>query len=315
MKYGEILSKSWKYLKKYKFLWLLGVLAGNSLSTSFYGGTNTSFNGGELEKIQDVNPINNTSEIVSASVKSVGKVLGENVSDSFTDQPAFWGLIFIVIVLLLIIAIYLSITSKGALIFSINGLEEGKTADLKSSWLLGQKFFWRRISFALIVFLLYLLPLMILSIPVIVLAVFDLAIPAIIFSVLLGLIFLAYSIYLSLFLPYGERILYLEKKTAYKALKAGYKTFNRNWRELVLIYLIILGITFAVGIALMTGMAFIILVLGVISFILYSISAILGIIIGSIFALIVFVALLIVGGGLSAYTSSILTMVYRSIKS
>jgi len=314
MKYSEILKKSWEYLKKYKFLWFLGILAGNSVGTSIYNGSGYRFDGQELEKIQDLNPIDATGEVVSASVNSVGKVLGESVSNTFSTQPVYFGILLAVIFIILLLIIYLSITSKGALVLSIDRLEEGKNASLKSSWTLGQKFFWRRLSFALLVFVVYFIPLLILSIPVLMLSIYEVWIPAVIFGILLFLIYLAYSVYLSLFVPYAERILFLDGKNAYEALKSGFKTLNHNWRELVLIYLIVLGITLAFGVALAIVSFFLLIIFGLISLFFYSLSTVLGIIIISVFGLAVFVALLIAGGGLSAYTSSVITMAYRSVR-
>jgi len=314
MKYGEILKKSWDYIKRYKFLWLLGILAGNSVGTSFYNGSNYQYGGEELQRFRDFDPINNTGEIVSASVNSVGKVLGESVTDTVSAEPLYWGIFLVVILVLILLAIYLSVTSKGALVHSIDKLEEGKAVNLKSSWALGHKFFWRRVSFALLAFVIYFVPLFILSIPVLILSIYEIWVPAVILGILLFLIYLAYSIYLSLFVPYAERILFLDGKNAYEALKSGLETFNHNWRELVLIYLIVIGISLAFGIVLAVTGFVLLIVFGLISLLFYSISSVLGIVVISILGLAVFLAFLIAGGGLSAYISSILTMAYRSVR-
>jgi len=314
MEYGKILIKSWQYLKRYKYLWFLGLLAGNSINSVFYSGNGSQPDLEQIDGLKKLNPLNSTGELVSANVERAGKVLGENISNSYTEQPLFWGTIVLIILVLLILAIYLSITSKGALVFSIDGLEDGKKMDLKTSWALGHEFFWRRVSFALLVFVLYFVPLLILSIPVIVLAVFEMVIPAVILGILLCLVYFAYSVYLSLFIPYAERILFLGGKNAYDALKSGLKTFNHNWKELILIYLIILGITLAFGIALAIVFFLLLVVLGLMSLLFYSISSILGIIVISILGIAVLLLFAIAGGGISAYSSSVLTMAYRSVR-
>lgn len=226
MNYSEILKKSWNYIIKYKYLWFLGILAGNTIGGTFYNGSSYQFEQPDLDNIKNYNPIESTGEVVRANVDSAGKVLGESVSNALSEDPVIIITIVLVVFFLVVLAIYLSLTSKGALVFSIDRAEEGKKIDLKSTWLLGQRFFWRRFSFALLVFFLMLVPLLVLSIPVTILAVYELVIPTIVLGLLLLLVFMAYAIYLSLLIPYSERALYLNKKSAYDSLIAGYKTFN-----------------------------------------------------------------------------------------
>lgn len=313
MNYGEILKKSWDYIKKYKFLWLLGLLASNCIGTTFYNGGSYHLDGGKLEDIKNIDPAGLTAEIVRANVDGIGKVLGESVSDVFNDDPLAVGVVAVVLLLLFILTIYLSITSKGALIFSIDRAESGKSISLKKTWLLGKKYFWRRLSLTLQFFVLFFVPLLILSIPIIILAVYELMLPAVIFGILMLLVFVVYSVYLLFFLPYSERELFLNKKSAYNSLKSGLRIFTNNWRELILVYLIMMGISFIAGVVLAVASLIAMVLLGIISFAVYAIFPALGLLVSGFFIIAIFISLAVAGGGLSAFTSSVFTLAYRSI--
>ncbi len=309
MNHLQILKDAFKLVKKNRYLWLLGILLGGFSGTNYF--FNFPWGGGDYEKIKNV-PTDNLASIVSANVRDAGSVLGDKISSSLTNAAAISLVVFALI--LILVLIYLTITAKGAMTWAIVKLSDGENFSLNDSWKKGHKYFWRRLSFAIIIFAIVVILIAALSTPVIILAIFELTIPAIILGIIFGLIFIAFCIYLGLFLPYSERILFLENKSVIDSLISGFKLFNKNWVNLLLMNLILIAIAIAAGFAIL--IAFLISGLFVfgIGALFYLANHILGYIIGGILAIALILFFVIVSGVLQAYNWSVLTLAYKSVK-
>ena len=309
MDYGKLIKKSFTLVWKNRFLWILGIFAGGSGVSFMNFGGYSGGGGGDWEEIKEGIPGDAAQSALDSS--SFGQVLGAQ-ADSIS---AVATIILIVLILALVLLLtYICITSKGALVLGAGELEEDKPATLGSSWAMGQKYFWRRLGMSLLVSLAILAALIILSIPIIVLAIFELTIPAIILGILFLIPFCLAILYFSLFFPYAERIFFLENKSVLNSLKEGFTFFNKNWMVAVLIYLISGGIGIGVGVAMFISFGIVGLILFGICALIFMASQVAAFVIGGIFALILIIALIYFSGALNSFNWTMITLAYEELK-
>ena len=303
MDYGKILKRSFDLVWRNRFLWFLGLFAGGSGVNLFnYSGNGSNFKWEDFKSV----PTNQAQSMVSNNFSEAGKVLGEKITSN-----DIWIIVLTVIgFLLLLTLIYLSVSAKGALTLSIATLNDEKKINLRGAWKLGHKFFWRRLSFAILLFALSVIPLIVLVIPVVILAIFNLVIPAVVLGIIFGLAYIVFILYIALVAPYAERILFIQNKKSLAALKLGVLFFNKYWKNITLVYLILLGVGFGVGMALF----FSTLICGLLAFgivaLISLVSHLVAIIFGIILALAILIALIILSGGVSAFSWSVITLTY-----
>lgn len=307
MNHLKLLKESYSLVLKHKYLWFLGIFLGGGVGSNFLNYSN-NYSPSEIKQ----NSSGDIASLVSANVKDAGQVLGDKISTGISN--AEWVIAAIFILLIILIAVYVSITAKGATTWATTKLHSGTKFGLRDAWKTGHKFFWRRLSFDIIVGASVLVIMAILAVPVILLAIFELVIPAVVLGILFGLAFFAFVIYLSLFLPYSERILFLENKKTTQAIFEGYRLFNKNWINLLLMYLIL----FAISIAVAIGIAFVFVISGLVVFgvgaAFYFINHVAGYVIGGLLGLLLFIALIVLGGAIQSFNWAVITLAYKEAK-
>jgi len=305
--YFKILKESFNLVFKHKYLWFLGLFLGGGIGSNY----SSYFSNWDSESFEQKYS-GNIISVVSANVKDAGQVLGEKVSANISNTE--WLFVTTIIILLIIALIYVGVTAKGAATWAVVKLQSGVKFDLKDAWDMGQKFFWRKLSYDIIICASMIVIIALLATPIITLAIFELIIPAIILGILFGLALIALLIYLSLFLPYSERVLFLENKKNFQAIFGGFKLFNKNWPNLVLMYLILLGINLLVAVSLI----FAVIMLGLIAFgigaAFYFINHITGYVIGGTLGLVILIALITLSGALNSFYWSAITLTYKEVK-
>lgn len=315
MNFSKIIKDSFRITIKHRFLWLLALIAGgSSFGSNLMNSSDTSsFN---TEKAREMFNLPAASDSAHNYIASKAHALSI-IADP--PPPANSEIVLIVLLailsLIMILAlIYIAITAKGALILSVADLAGEKESNFSSAWGQGHKYFWRRLSFGLLLFLFVIISIFILALPAIIFGVAGLTIPAIIFGVLAFLIFATGMIYLCLIIPVAERALFLNQHRPLEAMKAGHKIFKANWANFLILFLIIFGF----GIAFALAMVFVAVIPGLvillIGYLLYLITPVLGYIVGGMLALVLIVALVIICGAFEAFTSSILTLGYIEAK-
>jgi len=312
MIFSKIIKDSYRITIKHRFLWLLGILAGGTGVGSNAMNYNSNSGDFDIDKAKEMFNLPVASESASNFLSSHAHAASDKISNDYF----VCGLIVLgIIVLLIFLAlIYISITAKGAIVLSVSDLAEGKESNLKSAWGKGHKYFWRRLSFGLLLCLFVFLAVFVLALPAIIFGIAGLTIPAIIFGILAFLIFIVGMIYLSLIIPVAERALFLNQHRPTEAIKAGYKIFNTNWANFLILFLIIFGFGLAFAFAIMIALVVPGLVIFLIGYLLYLITPAIGYIIGGVLALALIIALIIITGAFEAFTSSILTLGYLEAK-
>ena len=307
MNHFKIVKESFRLVLKHRYLWFLGLFLGGGIGSSFYN-IPSNWNSNNFNHHNS----GNVASLVSANVKDAGQVLGEKIGSNINNTE--WLIAATLIILFIVLLIYLGITAKGAATWATVKLHEDKKFNLKDAWNTGHKYFWRRLSYDIIVGASILVIMAILATPIILLAIFEIFVPAIIFGILFGLVFVVFISYLSLFLPYSERILFLEDKKNFEAIFAGLKLFNKNWANIVLMYLLL----FVISIGTTIGIVIALLASGLIAFgigaAFYYINHVIGYVIGGTIGFAIIIALITFGGALKSFYWSVITLTYKEIR-
>lgn len=304
--FGNILKKSWQCVRKYKYLWLLGILTGGGLNA---GSNNINYIFDSSNQKQDWQSFWQNHNF--SQLSDTGKVLGAS------DYSLSTNMIITIAVLgfiLAVVFIYLQVTARGAIISAVDEINRGENFTLGQSWRAGHKCFWRILLYTLLLMLIMIIPLAVLAIPVAIMASIRWYVPAIIVGLVFALIFIVYAIYIALIVQYGERILVIENKGPWESFITGSKFFRMNWKNVLITYLINIAIAVVAGIAIVISSLIVFSVLFGIVYGIYFINLTAAIIVAIPFGLAVFAALLIIGGILSAFQSSFVTLSYKEIK-
>lgn len=314
MHWGEILEKSWNYIRKYKFLWGLGILA--ALTEGGLGFSN--YTGGSW-------PGDDSQEFGQ---------MADSVSGWVVANIDFIIITLAALFVIALIMLYLSYSARAGLIYSVNSLESGLPAEAMPqalqagkekltfavAFVAGQKYFWRFLGMTLLIALLNFAAAVVI-IGAIVAFVF-LALASLWFLIIIiplgillisALVFLV--IYLNLVLLLGTRALVIEDSGVIASLRAGKEIINDHFLQILLGWLINIGLGFAASLALAIVFVPVFIVLIIIGMGIYLVSKWTGVVIYAVpVGLATFTAFLVVAGIINAYFSAFWTVVYKKLK-
>ncbi|MEI8060957.1 MAG: hypothetical protein WCG99_01530 [Candidatus Berkelbacteria bacterium] len=305
MKWKEILLKAFEYIKKYRALWYLGILAalteGGSGSNFSSMKNSTSGNSGGL-----------TDTMQSSLLRA---------SDWVSNNQTEVIVIFLAFVLISLIILYISYSARAGLIHSIDKAESGgKKPEFHEAFHAGQKYFWRFLGLSL------LMALMIFAVAFVLvglIAIFIILVAAVsmwflIVAIPVGLLLVfgivLLAVYLGWILQLAFREVVIKEKSISAAFTGARELIHHNFTNVVLAWLIQAAVNLVAGIA----MAIVVLVIGGALFAIGvgiyfagGLSAVLAY--GSI-AIILFIALaLFISGIIAAYISTYWTIVYKNL--
>lgn len=309
MDYQKIIKRAFDLVWHNRFMWLLGLLAGGV--SVFQGGS--GFNSSDFEKLKNwQRSTPSGGSTAEASVKSAERVLGESLS-SLMSSTTFW-VVTIIVLTLVIISIYLHFTARGAIVRSAVELNDDKKLTLGEAWKFGGEYFWRVFIFSLVIAAITLLGLFVLVTPIVLLAIFGLSIAAIIFGVLFAITFFLFIIYLAFVAPYAERILILENKRALESISLGIRFFNKHWKQILILYLLLLAIGLVAGMAIAIVLIVPSLTLVFVGIVIYSINQVATFIYAFITLSVAFILFLALTGLINSFTSTTYTLSYLELK-
>ena len=301
MKWGEILRKSWEYIKHYKALWYLGILA--ALTEGGVSGNFGSSNSSWKPKQEDF------------------EKYGNQVSTWVQNHYTTLFIALLAIIIISIVILYVSYSARAGLISSVNALEESdKKPSFRAGFHSGRKYFWRFLGLtvlvALIIFALVFMAvfvagsLIVLSIGVS-LWFLILAIPFSLASIL-GII--ALVIYFNLLLQFAYRTIVIKNKKIIESINAAREIIRHNLSNALLAWLIEVAFYTAIAIGFLIAGLIIVTILAALGFAIYSgIGATFGWVYIGIVSLVALVAILILSGVINAYFSTYWTIIYKRL--
>ena len=300
MPWGEILKKSWNYIRKYRFLWWLGILA----ALTEGGASFSNYSGGKWST--------DVSQKIGQAADSVSRWTVANIDFIVIALAALFVIGLIIL--------YISYSARAGLIYSVNSLESGEEKlTFSSAFAAGQKYFWRLLGLTLLIALLIFLTIAILiglMIGFVLLTIVSLwfLIIVIPLGLILILALVVFCFYLNLILLIGSRDLVIKNNGVVAAFKAGQKLIRHNFAQILLGWLINLGLNLAVGLALALAVVIIGGALALIAVGVYFAAKWTGVIIYAIpVGLALLAAILVASGIINAYFSVFWTVVYRRL--
>ena len=296
MDYGALIKRAWEITKKYKFLWIFGILVGGapSIQIPITNFQYTVKDEGELEKVL-------TPEVL------------ESLKTFFVNNLNLILALAFVLFLIILILFILSIIFRGALIGTVGEIEKGQEVNFKKGFQVGSHHFWRILGLSILLFLLILLSLVILATPVALLASFKIYVLAIILGILFLLLYLIWTIFLNLSFQYALRFLIIGDFGIIQSIKQGFSLFRKFWKEILLVWLITLGLSIGLGIFAVIVVFVALIPLGLLGFVIYTLSQLGLWIYGTLAILALVIGISILSGAISTFLSSIWTLAYLEL--
>lgn len=289
MDYSDLIKQAFQISWKNKFLWYFGLFTGGMMIS--FPSFDYNFGQSDLSKFD--------------TLFSIGSLR----SFYFDHQLIIYILLGIVLSSSIIIWIF-SIISQGAIINGVYTISRNRSASFKSTFLAGWHNFWRLFILGILIILIYLITLAVCTLPILVLVLTGLTIPAIIIGILLVVIYIIFALVLSLCFNYSYRILIIEKTPVIKSINLGFVFFKKYWKNIALIFLISIGIGLVWALALIfCVLIFAGLLVGIGVLLYFAVKSYVWIYI--IIASIVFILpIIIVTAGYNTFISSLWTLSY-----
>jgi hypothetical protein len=249
MDYGELLRGAWRVTWRHKYLWLLGLFATEG-GCSMYSGSPTY-------------------NVDSGS----STIQGVDAADWFVQN---WPLLLTLILGFLLLALVfwvISMIATGGLVAGADSAYQRRSdAGLGAAWSAGTKAFWRLLGMYLLVFAIVVVAMVVIGLVVAVPLVVwasqgsEASAGAVVVIVLaiLGMLLLAIPIAVVawIVMNWATRSLVLDDTGPLTSLRAGWRVFRANLGTSILVWLIALGISIGVGIALIVPLIFLMVPIG-----------------------------------------------------
>lgn len=234
MPYWENVTRSFVIIWRHKYLWLLALFAGEG-----GGGSSVSYNQGTRSTYSTTTP--------TAAIQQATSWLGQHL-----------GLIIVIALAWLVVLIALFILAaicEGALIRGAAEHDAERPFDLGRAWSTGVHTMWLIVRFRLLLVALGLPAVLIVGGVIVggVIAAFShnvgAAVALIFLGVVLALALFVYFIYLSFLDRFGARTAILHQQGAVASLRGAHRLLFRRPGRSMLVWLLSIGVSIAVGIA------------------------------------------------------------------
>jgi hypothetical protein len=309
MQYMDIVWRSFRISWRHKYLWLIALFSGEggAAGGSFSGGGGGGGGGG-------------------GTVGGSGQVNGQVDTTAIQDQITrfltdYAGLIlvaFVAWVLLVVIFFLVAAICEGATIRASAEHDADRPWGLGLAWRAGLHTLWPIVRFRLILFALG-LPVLFLVIGLLVGTVLAIVnqnggavAPLILLGVVLVVAGIPYAIYLFFLDRLGSRTLVLEQIGARASIARGHRLLFKRFGRTLIVWLLSIAVGIAVGIV--TGIAFTVLFLPLFiigAFSTHNSGAIVALFV--VGGLLLFAISLVVGGFVSAQSSTYWTLAFRRL--
>jgi len=306
LNYGALISEAFWLTWRHRFLWFFGFFVGGGFY-SFNFNFPTTGPGGPRDGRRDA---------PSEGVEGLARWITENL-------VLFLVVMISLAVLIALVFIVLSMISQGGLIESVAALRRDETRRFASTWRAGVAYFWSVLGLK-VLFLLISLGLVLAVVAPLVLVSLAVFLSTDSFGLILLFVFFAglltIILFILVFVPLAIidqlalRELVLGGGRVVGSIKAGLDLFWRNLGKSLLIWIILIGLMFAVWIVLLI-VGFIlglVVFLPVLALLAADLTAV-AIAMGVVGALVLLVPFVVITGAIGAFGSSYWTLAYLQL--
>ncbi len=271
MDYGSLIRDSWNLTWRYRFLWLLGLLAGGAVgvpSGTGGGRGNVTWQAGSADLRQLPPELARTAESVAAWAVANAALLIAAAA---------------VAVLIGLTLLVLSFVAQGAMARATAELATGHESSLGSAWRQGIHLFWRYVGMWL------LLAVAAILVAIVVGALFALlagiagltanvaqlpavlaAIAIMVIGVPVAIVGIAVGIVATIVVAFAQRAIAVEDVGPMMALSDAWNLFRTHIGTSLLVWLVNVALSIGIGIAVALGAAVVLAVLGGVGFLVWS---------------------------------------------
>jgi len=217
MQYGEVLSKAWKIIWKYKVLWIFGILASLGTGGGGGGGGGSSYSSNDNSNFPQFDQYAN------------------QVENWVTQNWWVIGLIILAVVLLVLVMIVLSTFGRIGLARGAWLADEGKASlSFGELFAVSSPYFWRVILLAFLIFVMWLALMLMLIFPVIITAGLAMVCLLPVFCLLVPI-----SWMLNIVVEQAVVAIVGEDLGAMEGLKRGWEVFRAHIGEMLIMGLVL----------------------------------------------------------------------------
>jgi hypothetical protein len=306
MQYGQLTTRSFSIMWRYRYLWLLAILGGADVGTCG-GGFNGSVG----------NRTGGTTEGGTGSSSAAAQQVAQFIQDNL-------GLIVTLLVLVLVLALawfLLSCVTTGALVRASAEHDAERPYRLGLAWRAGLQTFWSILGLRLIGLALGLVVLAVIGLLVLlgVLAYGGGQSGALVAVVVVGVMFVIAlvpaAILAGIAFIVATRSVVLEQRGAVAALGRALRLLRARLGRALLVWLIQVGLGLAAAIAILIPLLIVVLVLGALVVgVGLAAGPVPAIVVGVPIGLVVLAALVVLGGMSGTYLSTYWTLAFRRME-
>ena len=354
---SKILKRSWQILWDYKVLWIFGFLLALTGSSGGSGGHGTGYSGNMGDMGQNMrNHAGWPGQFGNqAWAREFGAWATQNLSRFFDTQAhIFQSIVWIAVIILavcLVIGLILALVRYPAETAVIRMVDEHETSGMKVSFKQGWKLGWNRRAFRIwLIDLIIGAPILLICLgfaALVGVSIFNVvkyngyapAIGAMIGSLLLVILlflpFLLLFVLAGVVRQYIIRFAALEDIGVWESFAKGWKFFTKNFKNTLLIWLVLIGVGIAAGLAMMLAVIILVpayVILAIPGAIVAAIPAAIGYGITSLFSTMVwpwviaalvglpffftvaFAPVYLLSGWINLFGSSVWTLTFRQLK-
>jgi hypothetical protein len=318
MDYGRLIARAFQITFRYRFLWGLGILAaftegGAGFNIPNPGGFDHSWPGAS----HHYDRFSLSLQHFSFSVRSFFPSELFSRFGTFGLAELGLGLLVMIVLLALFLGLALfviSLMAGGGLIDSVAGIERREPVWFGRGFRAGYHAFWRIVAVGLLTGLAVLGALIVLSLPVVVLALTKHYWVAVGLGIVEFLIFLAIVIYLGILVMYARRIILIENGGVQASLSGAHQLIRRNLGPVLLVWLLTLAFAIGYAIAIVIALLVVLIPLGLLGWGIYAgLGQTATIVYAVIFGLLLLAGLVLLQGMMTAFNSSFWTLAYLEL--
>jgi hypothetical protein len=258
MDYGRLIAQAWATTWRYRFLWVLGILAGGGVGLPSFNsgsGTNWQLSPGEFERF---NPA------AAAAASDFSGWATANIPVLVAAGSAF--------VLLLLTLFVLSFVAQGGMAQATADLAIGRPTSFGGAWHAGLRLFWRYVGLWLLLIAAAIGLAIVTGAVVGTLFVFgQQPAVAVALGVLAGLAVLVLAIPVSITVAFAQRAIAVEDVGPLDALRIGMQLLRAHLGDSLLAWLVNIGLAIGSGIVLLVAVVGVLLALGGVGALIWSI--------------------------------------------
>ncbi len=286
MNYGALITRAFRITTRHKFLWLLGILAGG------FGGGGGGGGGGDEPP----------SELL------------RHASDWALAHIYLVIALGIILFLVMLAFFVLSVMARAGLISSVARIEGRQAASFMTGIRSGYHAFWRLIAIGLLIFLAVLAMIALVAPPIIVLILTKHYWAAGGWGLLVLPVLIVAAVYLGILWMYAIRFAVLGTAGVRASLKRAHSLLFTRTKEVLLVWLIALGLGLAASIATLLVILVIALPLAAVGVGIYLTLGLIPTVVYAIGpALMLFAAGLLLSGIVNTFNSSLWTLAYLDL--